>query len=182
MVKMFAAKTLVAKILQQRSSWQKYLLTDSFTPDACRSAWESCPPRLCASAHIFPLPRMSGRIVFNSSSRKLFQGPMMTHLPLFQHWPGTDSTQLSSPTTLGILGERGPHFFPALNNKEMYIPPLAVMNQESYTITKTAHFWFKLPSLPLSTKFRPWLPWAVYWLCLLSLCAWLCAKIWGNSK
>ena len=85
MVKMFAAKTLVAKILQQRSSWQKYLLTDSFTPDACRSAWESCPPRLCASAHIFPLPRMSGRIVFNSSSRKLFQGPMMTHLPLFQH-------------------------------------------------------------------------------------------------
>lgn len=101
-------KVLWQRCLQQRSSWQKYLLTDSFTPDACRSAWKSCPPRLCASAHIFPLPRMSGRIAFNSSSWKLFQGPMMTHLPtslpaLTRHWqhPAVLSHHIGHPGRAG---------------------------------------------------------------------------------
>lgn len=37
-------KRLWQRCLQQRSSCQKYLLTTSFTPDACRSAWQVSLP------------------------------------------------------------------------------------------------------------------------------------------
>lgn len=76
-------KRLWQRCLQQRSSCQKYLLTTSFTPDACRSAWQVSLP---ASVPLLIFSLCSERLRHSLDSFSWsYPGPMMTHLSLSWH-------------------------------------------------------------------------------------------------
>ena len=112
MVKTFAAKMLVAKMFTAEELMPKISPDHLLHPRCLQICMASLPSSLCASAHLFPLLRTPGGIPLDSFSWKLLQGSMMTHLSLSRHQPGTDGTQLSSPTHTGHPGRAGPIFLP----------------------------------------------------------------------
>lgn len=71
----------------------------------------------------------------------------------------------------------GAQCFLDLSNHGMCILPREIMAQQSSVINQSSSVLVPVTK-PLSTKFRPWVPPAVY--CLLSLCVWLYMKVWGN--